>query len=138
MSTNDLWGFDEEPYRFWLQYSIVGLLALTTVLPWAWTRRKSIPTGSARAIVALTAAAAVPWSIAFVDVLAFRDYARTKGLIAAEGDKATALRNLVGPDSGLVLSSACLDPQRLRLFTGAPVSFFNRGLACPEKKDQID
>ena len=42
MSTNDLWGFEQEPYRFWLQYSIVGLLSLATVLPWAWTRRSAV------------------------------------------------------------------------------------------------
>lgn len=138
MSANDLWGFDQEPYRFWLQYSIVGLLSLSTILPWAWSRRAAISTTSSRAIIALTATTAVLWSIAFVDVLAFRDYARTEGLISAEDDTAMTLKHLVGPDSGLVLSSACLDPQRLRLFTGAPVAFFNRGLAWPEKKDQID
>ena len=138
MSTNDLWGFDQEPYRFWLQYSIVGLLALAALLPWAWSRRQAIAERPARAVIALTTAAAVLWSVSLVDTLAFRDYARDEGLIAAEGGLQKALRQLVGPDYGLVLSSACLDPQQLRLITGAPVAFFNRGLAWPEKKDEID
>lgn len=138
MSTNDLWGFEQEPYRFWLQYSIIGLLSTATLLPWAWSRRKAITTAPAQAVIALSAAAAVPWSVSLVDTFAFRDYARSEGLIAAEGSKQTALKQLVGPASGLVLSSACLDPQRLRLITGAPVAFFNRGLAWPDKKNEID
>ena len=63
------------------------------------------------------------------DVLAFRDYARSERVIAAEGEYEQALREVVGDDSGMVLSSACLDPQLLRLITGAPVAYFNRGLA---------
>jgi hypothetical protein len=38
----------------------------------------------------------------------------------------------------MVLSSACFDPQSLRLITGAPVSYFNRGLAWPTKKNELD
>jgi hypothetical protein len=138
MSTNDVWGFDQEPYRFWLQYSIVGLLALSAVLPWAWRRRPVIGKASGRAVIALTAALAVAWAVSLADTAAFRDYARSEGLIAAEGEYAPALRKLVNPDSGMVLSSACFDPQRLRLITGAPVSYFNRGLAWPTKKDELD
>lgn len=138
MSTNDLWGFDQEPYRFWLQYSIVGLLSLSTILPWAWSRRGEIRPNSARSVIALTAVAAVLWSVAFVDVLAFRNYANTQGLIAIDDERGQKLRSLVGPDSGIVLSSACLDPQILRLTTGAPVAYFNRGLAWPENKDAFD
>ena len=138
MSTNDLWGFEQEPYRFWLQYSIIGLLSSATLLPWAWSRRTAITSAPSRTLIALTAAAAVLWALSLADTLAFRDYARSEGLIATEGSKQTALKQLVGSDSGLVLSSACLDPQRLRLITGAPVAFFNRGLAWPEKKNEID
>ena len=138
MSTNDLWGFEQEPYRFWLQYSIIGLLSLATLLPWAWSRCTATTTAPARAVIALTAAAAVLWSVSLVDTFAFRDYARSEGLIAAEGSKQAALKALVGPESGMMLFSACLDPQQLRLITGAPVAFFNRGLAWPEKKNEID
>ena len=138
MATNDVWGFDQEPYRFWLQYSIIGLLSLATLLPWAWSRRATITHVRARTVIALSVTAGVLWAVSLVDVLAFRDYARTEGLIAAEDDYSQALSRLVGPESGLVLSSACLDPQVLRLTTGAPVSFFNRGLAWPEQKDAID
>ena len=138
MATNDLWGFDQEPYRFWLQYSIVALLALSSLLPWAWTRRSVITTATSRAVIALTAATALLWAASLADVVNFRDYARNQGLIAIDGDYGHTLRTLVGPDSGLVLSSACLDPQVLRLTTGAPVAYFNRGLAWPEKKQELD
>ena len=138
MSINNLWGFNQEPYRFWLQYSIVGLLSLSTILPWAWSRKKAITPNSARSVIPLTVAAAVLWSVSLVDVLAFRNYANAQGLIAIDNERGKNLRSLVGPDSGIVLSSACLDPQILRLATGAPVAYFNRGLAWPEKKDAFD
>ena len=138
MSANDLWGFDQEPYRFWLQYSIVGLLSLSALLPWAWGRRRIITRTSGRSVIALTGVTAVLWAASLADVLAFRDYARSQGLIAIDNDYGNALRTLVDPDSGLVLSSACLDPQVLRLTTGAPVASFNRGLAWPAKKNELD
>ena len=120
MSTNGAWGFDQEPYRFWLQYSIVGLLALSTVLPWAWKRRPAIAKPAGNTATARTAALAVTWAASLADTVAFRDYAGSEGLIAAEDEYAQTLRKLVGPDSGMVLSSACFDPQHLRLITGAP------------------
>lgn len=138
MSTNDLWGFEQEPYRFWLQYSIVGLLSLATVLPWAWKRRAEVQRSAARTVVVLSVVAGVVWAASLCDVLAFRDYARSQGVIAAEDSFGQALREVVGGDSGMVLSSACLDPQLLRLITGAPVAYFNRGLAWPEKREEID
>jgi hypothetical protein len=138
MASNDLWGFEQEPYRFWLQYSIVGLLSLSTLLPWAWRRIRRINVASARGVVALSIVSGLLWAVSLADLLAFRDYARNQGLIAIDGAYSQALRTLVGPESGLVISSACLDPQVLRLTTGAPVAYFNRGLAWPEKKDQFD
>jgi len=138
MSTNDLWGFDQEPYRFWLQYSIVGLLTTSVLVPWAWSRRSSIPAVPARSIVALTSTAAIIWAISLADTFAFRDYARFEGVIATEDDYSRALGSLIGPESGIVLTSACSDPQQVRLATGAPVAFFNRGLAWPQRKDSFD
>ena len=45
---------------------------------------KTITTAPSRAVVALTATAAVLWAASLMPI-AFRDYARTEGLIAAEG-----------------------------------------------------
>ena len=138
MSTNDLWGFEQEPYRFWLQYSIVGLLTTSVLVPWAWSRRSRITSIPARSIVALSVTAALVWAVSLVDTFAFRDYARSEGVIAAEDDYSRALASLVGPESGIVLASACSDPQQVRLATGARVAFFNRGLAWPQRKDAFD
>lgn len=138
MASNDLWGFEQEPYRFWLQYSIVGLLSLSTLLPWAWSRIRRINVASARGVVTLTAVSGLLWAVSLADLLTFRDHARNQGLITIDGDYSQALRALVDPDSGVVISSTCLDPQVLRLTTGAPVAYFNRGLAWPERKDQFD
>lgn len=78
MSMNDLWGFEQEPYRFWLQYSIVGISSLATVLPWAWNRRGEVQQGAARTVLLLSVLARVVWAASLGDVLAFRDYARNR------------------------------------------------------------
>ncbi len=138
MASNDLWGFNQEPYRFLLQYSIVGLLTLSTLLPWAWSRRRVISTPSARTVAVLTAAVGVLWATSLTDAAAFRSYARDVGVIAIDAEYGNTLRSLVDSESGLVLSSACQDPQVLRLTTGAPVASFNRGLAWPDKRQELD
>ena len=56
MSTNDLWGFGQEPYRFWLQFMILGCLLITPVLAWALVQPRRM-TGRRRTafVVALVA-----------------------------------------------------------------------------------
>ena len=138
MSTNSVWGFSQEPYRFWLQYSIVGLFFLATLLPWAWSRSRQLHEAPARGVAALTISVALLWVVSLMDVWAFRQDAQTQAIIDLETDYTRALSSLVGPTSELTLASACTDPQFLRLATSAPVAFFNRGLAWPDHRVEID
>lgn len=135
---NDQWGFNQEPYRFWLQYSIVAIFLLSITTAWSlrqW-RDQAIPW---RFVTASTAAIAVIiWTLSLTDVLSFRTFAKQQGVITAQGERAEALQTLIPTDAGLVLSSSCLDPQVLKLITRAPVAFFNRGLAWPQNRVALD
>lgn len=138
MATNDRWGFTQEPYRFWLQYSIITLLLLAVTT--AWSLRQWSQFGRTwRTITAVVGVAAVAlWGFSLADVRSFFAFAKEQGVIAVEDERGALLQELIPPDTGLVLSSSCLDPQGLKLITSAPVVFFNRGLAWPDYRTEID
>jgi hypothetical protein len=138
MAKNDVWGFNQEPYRFWLQYSIIAIFLLTITTAWSLSQWR-ILTKPWRQITAVSGAIAVlAWAVSLLDVQEFRSFAADAGVITVEGERADALRDLISPDAGLVLSSACTDPQVLKLITQAPVAFFNRGLAWPDNRVALD
>jgi len=130
MATNDLWGFHQEPYRFWLQYAILSLLLLSAVLAWALVSRPPQP---ARAVFWIaTAALVVVWTVGLADVRGFWDFARQKGVIDMGADPLVAARSLLADKNGLVMSSRCTDPGVLKNAVHGPVAAYNKGLAWPE------
>lgn len=138
MGSNDRWGFDQEPYRFWLQYSIIGILLCSVIVGWAVNQQRVL-VRTWRAVTAVTGIMALlVWIAALSDVRAFWQFARESSVIPLQDSKSLALASALPADARLVVSSACFDPQVLRLATGRPVAFFNRGLAWPEKRGEID
>lgn len=137
-STNDLWGFNQEPYRFWLQYSMIALLLSTVPASWALKRWTGLSRPWKGSVALIGVAAVAAWLGSLADVISFRAFAEQQGIIAVEDTRSALLREAVATDTGLILSSRCLDPQVLKLITGAPVVAFNRGLAWPENRTLID
>lgn len=138
MSGNDLWGFDQEPYRFWLQYSLIAIMLLSVTTAWAlrqWLSESRLWQTASGVVAAM---ALIVWTLSLTDVRLFRSFAAEQGILSAQDSTADALRSAVPPDQGLVLSSRCLDPQLLKLITQAPVASFNRGLAWPDNRVLID
>ena len=138
MSSNDLWGFDQEPYRFWLQYSFIAVMLLSITTAWSLRQWHRIdrPWRIATAVAGIFAA--IAWLVSLSDVLAFRSFAAEQGVIVIQDEAGSTLQSLVPENEGLVLSSRCLDPQVLKLITRAPVVSFNRGLAWPENRVVLD
>ena len=138
MASNDRWGFEQEPYRFWLQYSILTALLLSVITAWSIRNRLLLsPTWkSTTAVVGLIAI--IIWMLSLADVRGFFMFASQQGIIAIEDERGQTLRQVLPKDAGLILSSRCLDPQILKLISGAPVVAFNRGLAWPDKRGEID
>lgn len=138
MSTNDLWGFNQEPYRFWLQYMFLAIFLGAVMLPWSLRQWRGLTQGWRITSAVVGSVAIIVWSMSLGDVQAFRKFAQEQGVINVQDERALTLRSLVPADRGLVLASACQDPQVLKLITRAPVAAFNRGLAWPENRVAID
>ena len=135
MSTNDLWGFNQEPYRFWLQYSIITGFLISILLAYALSFQQK-RTGLAVLVVAV-----LLWLISLADFAGFFSYAREQGILPTQDSRALAIQELTKEiPSGsreLILSSRCTDPQLLKLITSRPVAFFNYGLAWPDNREEV-
>ena len=138
MTTNDQWGFNQEPYRFLLQYFIITTFLLSITTAWSIKQWFSLEGPARITSGSLALVALLLWSVSLGDVWEFRSYARDQGVIALEDGRSQAIRELITHDVELVLSSRCTDPQVLKLVSAAPVAFFNRGLAWPENRVAID
>lgn len=131
MSTNDRWGFNQEPYRFWLQYEILGALLLMPVAAWAVSNWRPTPQPR-RAIAAVIAAiAVVTWAVSAYDTVAWWRFTEAQGVLSTTDTRAVAVQSVLKGREGLVMSSHCLDPRLLKLISKGPVAFYNAGLAWP-------
>ena len=131
MSTNDLWGFHQEPYRFWLQYTILGLVLLAPVLAWSLAQLSSLARPRRTALISVAAVAALTWAVSLADFAGFWAFARDEGVISMSDERLDAARLILADSSGIVMSSRCLDPQVLKQVTRGPVAHYNKGLAWP-------
>jgi hypothetical protein len=71
----------------------------------------------------------------------FREYVGSQDNIDFDSPRFKAIESIVDLKTmvpGLVTAEPCVDPRVLRVITGAPVAFYNPGLAWPEKKDKIN
>ncbi len=135
MSTNDLWGFNQEPYRFWLQYSIIAGFLISLLLAYALSFQQK---WTAAAVLVL---ASLFWLISLADFAGFFSYAREQGVLPTQDSRAIAIQELTKEiprdSSRLILSSKCMDPQLLKLISPKPVAYFNYGLAWPDNREEV-
>lgn len=135
MSTNDLWGFNQEPYRFWLQYSIIAGFLISILLAYASSFQQKWTAATVLALSSLF------WIISLTDFAGFFSYAREQGVLPTQDSRAIAIQELtkeIPSDSRqLILSSKCTDPQLLKLISSKPVAYFNYGLAWPDNREEV-
>jgi hypothetical protein len=137
LSFNGSWGFGQEPYRFWINSVIVFVVVATLTLPVGLI--PALRTNIRLQILAAVAAVLVGASL--WNVGGFREYVGQQGNIDFSSPRFTALAELISAEplaSGLLTAEPCLDPRDLKVVTGAPIAFYNLGLAWPENKNEID
>jgi hypothetical protein len=137
LSFNGLWGFGQEPYRFWINSVIVFVVVAALTLPAGLI--PALRTNNRLRILAALAAVLVGASL--WNVGGFREYVGQQENIDFSSPRFTALKELVAAQplaAGLLNAEPCLDPRDLKVVTAAPVAFYNLGLAWPENKNQID
>ncbi|HEY0188605.1 MAG TPA: hypothetical protein VGC67_14035 [Cellulomonas sp.] len=158
LAANDLWGANQEPYRFWINTYLLLAVVMVPVTAWAvldTLRPGPLPaepgpvdvpgrapvllgrTGrriTAGALVLVLAVAAV----ASVDWLTFRREVAAMGYLTIATPQVTAAAELAEQTDGtLVLTDSCLDPLFLKVVWGGPVVSYNPGLAWPAEVDAV-
>ena len=144
VATNDIWGANQEPYRFWIDMfmlvSFVGLPVLLWVLD-QWRRRSRGGPGAARHSVAqgvVIALVVVLVAVSMLDYRAFRTDVSARAPLDFGSAEDLALAEVAdAAGAGLVMSDPCTDPYTLKVVWGGPTAFYNLGLAWPDERDSL-
>ena len=137
LSFNGWWGFSQEPYRFWINSVIIFVFIAALTFPSSETSSYF----SSRRSQILSVMTIVLIAASFWNVGAFRSYVSSQGNIDFNSTQLKAISQLVSAKTsgeGLLTAEPCLDPRYVKVVTGVPVAFYNRGLAWPENKTEID
>ena len=131
MPANDLWGFNQEPYRSWVQFAILSSLLLMIPLAWSLTRLRAW-SREHRVVFAIAGGLTlIIWALGLPDFRGFWQFAHAQGVIELDGERAHALAALTSGTNGIIMSSRCIDPQVAKLVTKKPIAYYNLGLAWP-------
>ena len=142
--SNNLWGFDQEPYRFWLELNTISLLLLSVLAPMVFAPlvriRSQYPRRLPASLILLTMAGSL-YVTGIGDVMGFWDYAKRQGSIPSDPQPGSRFAELASigdalnaqePTPGFVGTDPCIDPRQLALFTSVPIADYNLGMAWPE------
>lgn len=163
LATNDRWGANQEPYRFWLDTLVLAATVMIPLVVWVsaeglqrsgavpgpadravvgqlicaqdgeWDRRSRSILAGALVLGVLLAAA---WSWDFVR---FRSAVSSLGYVPLYSQPYVAERELADrTDGSLVLPDACIDPAIFKATWGGPVAYYNLGLAWPSQRKALD
>lgn len=140
VASNDLWGANQEPYRFWLDSFVLASAVSLPVLVQVLVQRDHAARSRRAAVLARVGAAAM-WGVvacSFLDYVGFAYFVHSQGTASFEDEQARAISAVAQslPDSGAgpVLPDPCIDPFRLKALTGAPTAYYNLGLAWPNNE----
>ena len=111
---NNYWGFNQEPYRFWMQMNILSLLLLSVVVPavfvqW-YAHRRHYPRRLPAAYLILTMAGSSTWR-AWVICSAWERLRQGPRYLFRPGSDQAVLQSLTQDLEGLVATDPCIDPQ---------------------------
>ena len=137
LTYNNIWGFVQEPYRFWI--NSVALTAMLLPLLAAWTLRGvegwSCWIPSARITLGIGAALAL---VSFWSIGAFRDYVQYSGVLSLGTPRYEAVTEVGAQADGMLMPQTCLNPSLVKIGTGARVAYFSKGIAWPDNRQAIE
>jgi len=132
LTYNNLWGVDQEPYRF-LPYGALFICVLG--VPWLWIAFTG-GDGPARAsagAAALLLAATVPTTVAHTRAV------DAGGLVPVAPEVTSAYARIADATGGdLTLLDTCFSPEVTRVFGGPNTVQYHTGLAFPAHVDEIN
>ena len=144
VATNDIWGANQEPYRFWIDTFMLLTFIGLPVLAWVtdqWRRQSRQGEHAVRqawvqgAVVVLVA---VLVAVSTRDYWTFRADVSARAPLTFESERSLALAEAAGSaGAGLVMTDPCTDPYTLKAVWGGPTAFYNLGLAWPAERDAL-
>ena len=160
LATNDIWGANQEPYRFWIDcFALISItllpILITVVQEYLFCRSRVTPVQDEIGEAGREAEIPVRRPIRVISVVAFvllaallivsmRDWVRFyrsgdyQSLISYSGPRESAMAKAAqGAGHGLILTDPCINPQSLKIVSGARVVYMNFGMAWPEKYDDV-
>lgn len=152
MSANDVWGANQEPYRFWLDTFVVvcmtilpmGVLAVRAMLaPGVDSAIAGSPEQAERPVgrrvrtwtFAAIALVTVVGAVSAIDMVRFSGDPAYHGLWNYNDPRYQAIAALaqknLPPDGEMFVTDPCIDALGFKIVSGAPEASFNAGMAWP-------
>lgn len=159
LATNDSWGANQEPYRFWLDAYVLVAVLVVPLGAWAATEsvaRRPVLVGPAdqlehnprfaaqggRRLLVASLAFVVVWAgVGSLDFVRFRRDVDAAGYLRLTSPRYVEGAVVAAPaeaEGGAVLTDTCLDPLFFKVNWGGAVAGFNRGLAWPDDVEALD
>jgi hypothetical protein len=140
LSTNDIWGANQEPYRFWIDGFVIASIVLFPVATYAlsqWARESATANNPATwptRVKVVGVAVLIVYAISLVD---FANFSRSiPRSIPLDDPRSAALVHIAHAAEGeTVVLDKCVDGKIYKAVTGSPVAIFNYGMAWPVKSE---
>jgi hypothetical protein len=143
LTTNDRWGANQEPYRFWINVFVITSIvlfpiAVLAIVEFATSR---VPAENSRHRTALVRAMAI--SLALLSAVSLADFAmfskNIPAIIALDGPRNDALMSIANATNGeTVIADKCVTGLMFKAVTGSPVTYYNLGMAWPDNVDKFE
>lgn len=151
LMTNDVWGANAEPYRFWIELLHLGgvTLLIGIALVFAPASNLSTPAAPRRApttTISRRQGVAVAGIWLALVALSLPDYVRwaTDPLVQQVWNTGTSRMRALDVTStratggGLVLTDICINPQSVKTLSAVPVAYYRMGMAWPKDRAAVD
>lgn len=135
LAFNNLWGFGQEPYRFWIQTFALFALVAAPSLTLAFSQRdaRTATFVSGFGFVGVLLLALSVWNVG-----GFRQSVDSSGTIDLNSSRLVAIADAAQGARGALAAEPCIDPGVLKVVSGQPLLYYSPGIAWPARKAEID
>ena len=136
ISKNDLWGFNQEPYRFAIDSIFVSNFVLVVINLVLFEKIGLSNIGDFKKWFLIPIALILLLSMK--DAFVFKEYTTNQGYIDFQSSEWKSAKKITSEISGRILPDPCIRPEILKVATGKSISSYNRGISWPADKKTVD
>ncbi len=142
VSLNDCWGANAEPYRFWIDAYLLGLVLALIAFAACWGSPDANTVRHAgKDLVIGSVVVALAWTLSLGDARLFlcdTNVAATWDPGSADSHDIVQAVGDIEPHDGRLWTTNCTDIRTVKVLTGAPVSYYHLGMAWPDDREAVD